>query len=99
MTPMPEIVVNGGAHIGRATLDTGRLTAIGRAVAGRDDLLLRSVTYTAGGLPHAGPSPPKALLRARLELAARTVCRFEARLFVKELRSPEHWPMLDLIPQ
>jgi hypothetical protein len=97
METVPVITVNGGAHIGRAAPDPARLTAIGRAVTGRDDMTPRSVTYTAVDYP-THTIATEALVRARLELAAPDGTRAEARLFVKELRSAEHWPLLRAIP-
>ncbi|TDU01864.1 phosphotransferase family enzyme [Streptomyces sp. 846.5] len=97
METVPGITVTGGVHIGRAAPDAGRLAAIGRAVAGRDDLSLRSVTYTAVDYP-TQTIATEALVRAGLELAAPNGDRVRARLFVKVLRSAEHWPMLGVVP-
>lgn len=94
---VPVISVTGGAHIGRAAPDTARLAAIGRAASGRDDVTLRSVTYTGVDYP-AHTIATEALVRARLELTAPDGTPVEARLFVKELRSAEHWPLLDVVP-
>ncbi|WP_194909295.1 phosphotransferase [Catenulispora rubra] len=97
MGTVPVITVTGATHIGRAAPVAERLAAIGRAVAGRDDLVLRSVTYTAVDYP-THTIATEALTRARLELAAPDGARVEARLFVKELRSAENWPMLGVVP-
>lgn len=80
------------------TITDERLTAIGRAAAGRDDLLLRSVDYTAVDYP-TQTIATEALVRARLELTAPDGTGVDLRLFVKELRSPEHWPMLSVVPE
>lgn len=97
MNAVPVITVNGGALIGRAAPDAERLTAIGRAAAGRDDVSVRSVSYTGVGYP-TRTIATEALVRARLELAAPDGTTLEARVFVKELRSAEHWPMLGVVP-
>lgn len=97
MEVVPVITVNGGAHIGRAAPDAERLTAIGRAAAGRDDVSVRSVSYAEVGYP-TQTIATEALVRARLELVTPDGAALEARVFVKELRSPEHWPMLGLVP-
>ncbi|ACU74621.1 hypothetical protein Caci_5763 [Catenulispora acidiphila DSM 44928] len=98
MNAEPRITVTGGAHIGRAAPEAARLTAIGRAAAGRDDLTLRSVAYSAVDYP-GNTIATEALVRARLELTAPDGTGVEARLFVKELRSAEHWPLFGVLPQ
>lgn len=97
MDAVPVIAVDGGARIGRAAPAAERLTAIGRAAAGRDDVSVRSVSYTEVGYP-TQTIATEALVRARLELATPDGTRLEARVFVKELRSAEHWPMLGVVP-
>ena len=97
MNAASMITGTGGAHIGRAALDAARLTALGRSIAGRDDLSLRSVTYTAVDYP-AHTIATEALVRARLGFTAPDGTGAEVRVFVKELRSAEHWPMLGAIP-
>jgi hypothetical protein len=97
MEAVPVITVTGGAHIGRAAPDPGLLTAIGRAATGRDDVSPRAVTYTPVAYP-THTIATEALVRARLELTAPDGTRVEAHLFVKELRSAEHWPLLRVVP-
>lgn len=97
MESTPVLTVQGAEHIGRAAPTAAELTVIGRAATGRDDLTLRSVAYTAVDYP-AQTVATEALVRARLELSAPDGTGVEARLFVKELRSAEHWPQLALVP-
>ncbi|MFC1436205.1 hypothetical protein ACEZDB_36790 [Streptacidiphilus sp. N1-3] len=70
---------------------------IGRAVTGREDLELRSTAWSAVDYP-TQTIATEALNRARLVFTAPDGTRVDLRLFVKELRSPEHWPMLSVVP-
>ncbi|NUP47820.1 MAG: aminoglycoside phosphotransferase [Catenulispora sp.] len=91
------ITVTGGPLIGRAAPDPELLADLGRSVTGRTDLRLRSATYEAVDYP-TQTIATESLVRARLGLTAPDGTAVEARLFVKELRSAEHWPMLGAIP-